>query len=153
MFTIKSNVRVYHQWLESIGLSKQTLMVESCFDQSWKLINTNCLFIDQTLFCRLQNVPHLRQYTFANASSSLQNTFQTLKNLQFLLRIFFMTSVKLKCLPRSSNLSLWNRKKSYRAISDEYGAWSILFVGFLAKNSYTKIDPCEGCLLYTSRCV
>jgi len=37
----------------------------------------------------------------------------------------FIASIDSKHLPRSNNFSFENRKKLHRAISDEYGVWSI----------------------------
>ena len=47
-------------------------------------------------------------------------------------------------MPRSGNLSFGKRKKSSGAISGEYGGCSMIFVDFLARNSFTMIALCDG---------
>lgn len=51
--------------------------------------------------------------------------------------VFFMVAMYLKRRSQSGNVSFGKRIKADGVISGEYGAWSLAFVEFLAKNNET----------------
>ena len=60
------------------------------------------------------------------------------------LHVIYMSSIDWKRRPRSINLSVGKREKSAGAISGEYGGCSMIFVEFLARNSFTMIALWDG---------
>ena len=58
----------------------------------------------------------------------------------------FMSSIDWKRVPRCNYLSFEKRKKSAGAISGEYGGCSMIFVEFLARNSFIMIALWDGAL-------